>query len=230
MKIFMLLFILIFFNTNVFADTCNQIPKKGSKNFIIGYGSLMEKESRTRTNKNAKNVKPILIKNFQREWGQRSTRYKITFLTISKKVGSSVNAVYYPLSIQDILKLDKRERGYCRSKVKAEELDFFNKKVQTKNKNFWVYAAKKDNILNPDEKHPIVQSYVDIFLNGCFQIQDKFKINNFANLCVKTTKGWSSKWVNDRVHARRPFLISNFYRIDSLLSKNFSYYFDNKIE
>ena len=35
----------------------------------------------------AKNVKPILIKDFQREWGQRSTRYKITFLTISKKKG-----------------------------------------------------------------------------------------------------------------------------------------------
>ena len=85
MKIIILIFVIVFTNAKTFANECNEIPKKGSKNFIIGYGSLMEKESRTRTNKNAKNVKPILIKDFQREWGQRSTRYKITFLTISKK-------------------------------------------------------------------------------------------------------------------------------------------------
>ncbi len=230
MKIIILIFVVVFTNTNTFANECNEIPKKGSKNFIIGYGSLMEKESRTRTNKNAKNVKPILIKDFQREWGQRSTRYKITFLTISKKKGSTVNAVYYPLNIEGIIKLDKREKGYCRSKVNTEKLDFFNNKIDTKNKNFWVYAARKKNILNPDEIHPIVQSYVDIFLNGCFEIQDQFKIDDFANLCIETTKAWSTNWVNDRVHARRPFLIPNFYRIDNLLSKKFNYYFDNKIE
>ena len=89
---------------------------------------------------------------------------------------------------------------------------------------------KEDKINLPNEKYPIVQSYVDIFLNGCFQIQDKFKINEFSDLCVQTTTGWSKSWVNDRVHARRPFLISNFNRIDSLLGRNFSYYFDNKIE
>ena len=106
----------------------------------------------------------------------------------------------------------------------------FGKKVNPKNKNFWIYTAKKNNILKPDNNHPIVQSYVDIFLNGCFQVQDKFKIYNFSKLCVETTKGWSSNWVNDRVHPRRPFLIPNFYRIDNLLSEKFSYYLNNQIE
>ena len=190
----------------------------------------MEKDSRTRTNKDAKNVKPIMIKNFERTWGQRSSRYKITFLTIKKKEGAKLNAVYYPLSIKGISKLDKRERSYCRIKLKDNEVSFFNDKINLKNKNFWVYAAKPDKINAPDEKHPIVQSYVDIFLNGCFQIQDKFKINEFSDLCIETTTEWSKNWVNDRVHARRPFLISNFNRIDHLLGRNFSYYFDNKIE
>jgi len=230
MKSSLFFFVLIFLTNTSLAQECNLKPPKGSDNFIVGYGSLMEKESRTRTNKNAKNVKPILIKNFQREWGQRSTRYKITFLTISQKKGSSLNAVYYPLSISGIIKLDKRERGYCRIKLKDDELNFFGKKLKLKNKNFWVYAARKQNVKNPDKKHPIVQSYVDIFLNGCFQIQDKFKINNFGKLCVETTKGWTPNWVNDRVHARRPFLIPNFYRIDTLLGENFNYYFDNIIE
>ena len=228
---FIFLFIFVFLLIEkTYANECNQIPKRGSKNFIIGYGSLMEENSRTRTNKEAINIKPILIKNFQREWGQRSQRYKITFLTVSRKIGSSINAIYYPLNIKSIKKLDKRESGYCRHRVKFKELKFFGKKVNPKNKNFWIYTAKKNNILKPDNNHPIVQSYVDIFLNGCFQIQDKFNIYNFSELCVETTKGWSSNWVNDRVHPRRPFLIPNFYRIDSLLSEKFSYYLNNQIE
>jgi hypothetical protein len=228
---FIFLFIFVFLLIEkTYANECNQIPKRGSKNFIIGYGSLMEENSRTRTNKEAINIKPILIKNFQREWGQRSQRYKITFLTVSRKIGSSINAIYYPLNIKSIKKLDKRESGYCRHRVKFKELKFFGKKVNPKNKNFWIYTAKKNNILKPDSNHPIVQSYVDIFLNGCFQVQDKFKIYNFSKLCVETTKGWSSNWVNDRVHPRRPFLIPNFYRIDNLLSEKFSYYLNNQIE
>ena len=85
---FIFLFIFVFLLIEkTYANECNQIPKRGSKNFIIGYGSLMEENSRTRTNKEAINIKPILIKNFQREWGQRSQRYKITFLTVTKKIG-----------------------------------------------------------------------------------------------------------------------------------------------
>ena len=228
--IFILFFSIFLFSTKNYASECNQIPKKGSKNFIIGYGSLMEKSSRIRTNEEAINVKPLIINNFQREWGQRSSRYNITFLTISRKLGSTVNAVYYPLNIQSIKKLDRREKGYCRYRVKFEELRFYKQNVKPKNKNFWVYLAKKNNIIAPDNNHPIVQSYVDIFLNGCFQIQDKFNINNFSELCVETTKGWSTSWVNDRIHPRRPFLIPNFYRIDNLLSQKFKYYHSNKIE
>ena len=45
----------------------------------------MEKESRTRTNKSALVVKPILIEGFERTWGQNGGIYKITFLTIIQK-------------------------------------------------------------------------------------------------------------------------------------------------
>ena len=54
-------------------------PEPGSKNYIIGYGSLMETESRTRTNKSALVVKPILIKGFQRTWGQMEEYIKLPF-------------------------------------------------------------------------------------------------------------------------------------------------------
>jgi len=102
MKILIIIF--LFITSISKASECNLSPEKGSKNYIVGYGSLMEKDSRTRTNKDAKNVKPLMVKNFERTWGQRSTRYKITFLTIKKKEGAKLNAVYYPLSIKGINK------------------------------------------------------------------------------------------------------------------------------
>ena len=190
----------------------------------------MDKESRIRTNKSAFVVKPILIKGFERTWGLHGGMYKITFLTIIKKKDSAVNAVYYPVSIKDLNKTDRRESGYCRVKVEGKDLSFYGKKIKTKNKNFWVYAANPGKIKKPSNSHPIVQSYVDLFIGGCFQIKERYKINEFPKQCVETTTEWSKYWVNDRVHARRPFLVPNFYKIDNLLSNFFNYYLDNKYQ
>ena len=87
-----------------------------------------------------------------------------------------------------------------------------------------------NKIKKPSKSHPIVQSYVDIFMNGCFQIQKKYRLIEFANQCVENTKEWSKFWVNDRVNPRRPFHIPNFYKIDILLSKHFDHYFDHIYE
>ena len=230
MKKFLIIIVLIFLTQLVQSQECNLNPERGSKNYIIGYGSLMDKESRIRTNKSAFVVKPILIKGFERTWGLHGGMYKITFLTIIKKENSAVNAVYYPVSIKDLNKTDRRERGYCRVKVEGKDLSFYGKKIKTKNKNFWVYAANPGKIKKPSSSHPIVQSYVDLFIGGCFQIKERFKITEFPKQCVETTTEWSKYWVNDRVHARRPFLVPNFYKIDNLLSNFFDYYLENKYQ
>ncbi len=230
MKKLLITLIFIFSTQLTQGEECNLNPNKGSKNYIIGYGSLMDKDSRTRTNKSAFVAKPVLIKGFERTWGQNGGMYKITFLTIVKKKDSFVNAVYYPVSIKDLNKTDKRESSYCRVKVEGKNLSFYGKKIKVKNKNFWVYSANPGKIKKPSTNHPIVQSYVDIFMSGCFQIKEKYKINEFPKQCVETTTQWSKHWVNDRVHARRPFLVPFFYKIDRLLADYFDYYLDNKYQ
>jgi len=55
----------------------------------------------------------------------------------------------------------------------------------------------------PDEDHPIVQSYVDIFLSGCLQLQEQVLPDieaekDFPSRCIETTHGWSAHWKNDR--------------------------------
>ena len=136
MKKLLVIVVFIFSTQLVQSQECNLNPERGSKNYIIGYGSLMDKESRIRTNKSAFVVKPILIKGFERTWGLQGGIYKITFLTIIKKENSAVNAVYYPVSIKDLNKTDKRESGYCRVKVEGKELSFYGKKLKLKIKTF----------------------------------------------------------------------------------------------
>jgi len=134
------------------------------------------------------------------------------------------------VTLEDIIKTDQREKSYCRIKVNSNDLDFYGRKVKLENTNFWVYAANVERLQKPTATHPIVQSYVDIFLNGCFQIQEEFKLESFAKDCVETTKEWSEHWVNDRIHPRRPFAIANAMKIDQLLSKYFTNYYNLKIE
>jgi len=232
MKFLNILLFFSFFSFQALANptTCNQTPAQGSNNYIIGYGSLMERESRMSTNPNAKLVEPILIKNFERLFGHSGGNYKTTFLTLIEKNGAKVNGVYYAVTLEDIIKTDQREKSYCRIKVNSNDLDFYGRKVKLENTNFWVYAANVERLQKPTATHPIVQSYVDIFLNGCFQIQEEFKLESFAKDCVETTTEWSEHWINDRIHPRRPFAIANAMKIDQLLSKYFTNYYNLKIE
>src|SRR6185503_4811911 len=83
----------------------------------------------------------------------------------------------------------------------------------------------------PEPKFPIVQSYVDVCLTGCIQIEgtyplaQKIQLTNdgptftFSELFVESTIDWSTYWENDRLIPRRPFVHQpNAYAIDTLLN------------
>lgn len=234
MKHFFILIVVFLFcfspQTQASTKDCNLNPSKNSKNYIIGYGSLMERESRLITNPQAHRVEPVLVKGFQRVWGQNGGNYKTTFLTLIEKKDAKLNAVFYSVNIENLLKTDQRERSYCRIKVDEKNLDFYGRKVNSKDVNFWIYAATPDRLKKPSATHPIVQSYVDIFINGCLQTEEEFKLQGFAKDCVQLTSDWSEQWVNDRLHARRPFAIKNAVKIDQLLSQYFSHYYNHPID
>lgn len=54
---------------------------------------------------------------------------KLLFLPLLKKENSKINAVYYPVSLKDLDKTDRREKGYCWVRVDEENLGFYGKKV-----------------------------------------------------------------------------------------------------
>ena len=65
--------------------------------------------------------------------------------------------------------------------------------VDHPNIHVWVYVPK--NPTPPDASHPILQSYVDIILRGCFNTVGE----PFARSFISTTTGWSSPPTNSNV-------------------------------
>lgn len=203
------------------------------KNYLIGYGSLIETKSRLRTNPQARRAFPLELSGYERIWGLHAGHYKGTFLTLINNPKSHLNAVYYPVSTADIKAADWRESYYCRKRVKRQNIRFLSANKLPAHAVLWVYEQKPGQVKLPNATYPIPQSYVDIFVSGCLQIQSKYHLKDFARQCIATTQGWPGKrsWVNDRVYPRRPFaLLPNAVEIDRLLARHISGYYDHPIE
>lgn len=67
-----------------------------------------------------------------------------------------------------------------------------------------------------------MESYVDICLTGCLQIDQGFPdAGDFASEFITSTQKWSKYGENDRVHPRRPFItVQQYSTIDALLQKH----------
>lgn len=190
-------------------------------NYIVGYGSLMEDSSRERTVPSARYAYPVIVEGFKRGWYAQAGKGEtgITFLGATTEPNAKIWAVIYDVSEVDLVATDARESIYDRVEVRRDQLRFFKGMAIADNAKIWIYVARDDGDLKtPDAEHPIVQSYVDIFINGCFELQDRYQIEDFAVHCLSTTQAWSEHWVNDRLYPRRPFIYEpNAFKIDALL-------------
>lgn len=194
--------------------------------YIIGYGSLMETASKERTAPHSGANLPVMVTGYERSWSLRGSGvgFGTTYLGVQAKDGASmVAALYRDFAGQDIPDTDEREANYCRDDVDPGALRMLDGSAVPDTGQIWIYVSKPEAIDPPDADHPIVQSYVDIFLTGCLQLAERVVGQNedFANQCITTTVGWSPHWVNDRRFPRRPFVDQpNAAEIDRLLFEN----------
>lgn len=200
------------------------------QHYIFGYGSLIEKASRLRTSPNASNALPAGIEGFKRGWFARTgvEGLTTTFLGCIADPNSYCNGVVYEISEEELEQTDIRERGYERIRIDAANLNDLTGMID-KSANIWIYVnVFKDNIIPsshfPSHNYPIVQSYVDMCIEGCLEMESEFaeaKQNHFAVGFINSTFFWSKYWVNDRIYPRRPFIYRpNAYLIDKLLKEN----------
>lgn len=189
----------------------------------------MKTASKAFTYKNTGANIPVQIKGFSREWNLKANSVGPdgTFLGVVPNEDSSINGAVFQLPLSQYVSealesYDQREHLYCRKLIDIADIEFLipdNNTISTEDNYYWIYVNKDINIAGPSKYNPIVQSYVDVFISGCLELQNEHDLPGFAKKCVETTKGWSAvNWINDRIFPRRPYVHEPKAReIDALL-------------
>jgi len=212
------------------TDSCHPLITENKTQYIIGYGSLMERNSKGRISPNMGISFPIRVKGFERGWMIHGSVYsQTTYLAVVNNKNMQMNAVIFSVNEMEIKKIDKREKGYCRVLVAPNQIKLLNGSIQS-DAEIWIYAISQDKAHIPTPDFPIVQSYVDIVIKGCLQIERGFKLLGFAKECVTTTSNWSKYWINDRIFPRRPFIYEpKAAEIDKLLRGTVQSFFNQRV-
>lgn len=205
------------------------------QHYVFGYGSLIERESRTRTTPHAEHAPPVIVRGVQRGWWSHGTDIGFSTCFLGAKIlpSAECNGVIYRVSDEELAQLDERESMYDRVQVAPEHITLLDGRNQLDSDAVvWVYAARQttqNTFQQPTPRFPIVQSYVDICLNGCLEVEAEYpqaKAIGYARKFVQTTQDWSRYWVNDRLYPRRPFIfVPRAFQIDRLLHEEVPQHF-----
>ncbi|MFZ2168145.1 MAG: gamma-glutamylcyclotransferase family protein [Methylococcaceae bacterium] len=207
---------------------CNVAPDSKKPQHIIGYGSLMQDESRKRSAPNADTAYPVRVNGYRRGWFAKggSVGFDTTYLGAVPDKAGKLNAVIYKINPDEIPAMDKREFIYCRLAVEPAGFTLLKQGTPTPHGQVWIYVNKPESIATANTQYPIVQSYVDIFVSGCQEQEQRYALKNFAKECLAMTSNWSTAWVNDRLYPRRPFIYQpKAGQIDKLLKEQLPDYF-----
>ncbi len=194
-----------------------------SNQFIFGYGSLIESQSRARTSASALYAFPVNIAGIQRGWFDQvgGVSLSTTYLGAVRNANASCNGVIFQVSQPQLEVFDQREAGYNRERIDQKNITMLNGSKSAPEGDIWFYASTEKRYASPE--CPIVQSYVDICLNGCLELEAIYPLAKevrFAETFLKTCSNWSKYWVNDRIYPRRAFIYSpNASRIDQLIQE-----------
>ena len=201
---------------------------------IFGYGSLMDRRSRCSTIPDATFAIPAYVKGLARSWNMRSQRSPstMTYLGATFIATKECNGVLFKTPNTALKNLDRRERNYQRERLDPNQIRLLDTSAEVPDGDIWVYISPSEKA--PDASFPIVQSYLDICLNGCLEIEQEFgssRACSFASDFIQSTANWSTHWINDRRCPRRPqAYITTTRTSDILLSEYQAEFFKSRQE
>ncbi|OLL31035.1 hypothetical protein BTH42_14170 [Burkholderia sp. SRS-W-2-2016] len=193
---------------------------------MFGYGSLINSPSREATAGKPVAAIPVRVSaafGYVRSWSDRA-RSGFTALGLRRpfdgEAPMTINGVIYPVAGNDMSAFDAREKGYVRIEVPRALIEAVSWQQLPAAGTVWVYVPKADGnapgegLPVPDANHPLVQSYIDVVIEGGLEYGPEF-----AREIIATTRDWSSYWLNDRTLARRPWVFDKqFATVDALLA------------
>jgi len=191
-------------------QTLNQFDKES--NWIFGYGSLINKESRNKTGQSGE-VIPVRVMDIKRQWSLVVEEMNLTASGAIYSKGSICNGIIYQVDESELPKFDAREIpfGYSRIALNKREIKALMG-YSLPQGIFWVYVANNPSL--PSRKNSIIQSYIDVILTGCLDYSE-----DFAREFIQTTEFWEYPWVNDRAKPVYPRAMKNpnIKKIDQML-------------
>lgn len=188
-----------------------------NEQYIFGYGSLIDSQSRVATAPSASYASPVQVIGIQRGWFGRLDDVGPTYLAALHSPDSNCNGVIFKVSVQQLAAFDEYESGYERKRIDPKNVIQLDDSRPVAEGDIWFYTCAVKRFATPES--PILQSYVDACLNGCFEIEANFpraKEANFAEQFLKTSSDWGKYWVNDRP---QPDHHPNSSKIDELIRK-----------
>ena len=176
------------------------------KHYLVGYGSLLSHDSRSRYSNIFCPNMPIVAHGWRREWLARGLADLQTGLGVSQVDSAQLNGVLLPIE-QISPELRTREQDYQFDEVDPAsieaaqgsplaqaELDIILENPHTH--KIWICANLHK--LPANNHYPINQTYLDTCLVGCLEQG----IDNFAAEFIHNTHFWQHGWINDRRQPR----------------------------
>ncbi len=111
------------------GSECNLPPDSSRPQYIIGYGSLMQDESRKRSSPQAGPAHPVDVRGYRRGWFARTEAvgFGTTYLGVLPNRESHLNAVIYRVEATEVIATDRREVSYCRTGVAMSAIKPFER-------------------------------------------------------------------------------------------------------
>ena len=191
-------------------------PSDLPQDFIFGYGSLINEPSRTSTSgRQVAAVPARLSAGFGHVRGfvaRAGARWGAGFTALGLRppgdgeAPATINGVVFPATAPEMAAFDRRESGYVRVEVLPAFIEPAGWQGLPAAGRIWVYIpATRDGAAFrvPDAAFPVVQSYVDVVLEGCLA-----EGTDFTRELIATTFDWSEFWLDDRPVPRRPWALT----------------------
>jgi hypothetical protein len=191
--------------------------------YIFGYGSLIERQSRIGTWPSAEFASPVVVKGIARGWFDQTDvpSWSPTYLGGIGDESAECNGVIFRVTPAEFNSYTQRETGYRPMEIDPSRITMLDGSSAAPEGDIWYFANTRKRF--PSAEHPIVQSYVDVCLGGCFEIEAMYPQAmhaNFAERFIRTTSNWGSPWINDRIYPWRPFVhVPRAWAIDALIRK-----------
>lgn len=165
------------------GSSCHPDLNPQYKQYMIGYGSLISESSKRRTCPFLGDNIPVMVKGYHRLFNVGKDSQSNTYLGIVQNLKATFNGVIFEIPLDKINYFDKRESVYCRKELSKNQIEPL---VKTKaiHAQYWIYIPQKDYTHQHPKKTLIATYYRDLFLKGCQEIEDIFKLHGYYKQCL----------------------------------------------